>query len=198
MQKKPFWQPQRKQDLICELLTSHIHGQNSKQLVFQTNNSTSSTCCQSKACKFKHHYKKQHGENCSATGHTGQNLETTLILEICLRKLWVLANKPDFCLPSCQKIQNTHWQKNPDGKSLRGSTTACSNSPPIQREGFSLAGWEMDGRVTEGSLRAVFFCSPLLQLYTFLPCKSFSLLSFKGSFLDQGLFHSPERTFRRL
>lgn len=58
----PFWQPQRKQDLICELLTSHTHSQNSKQLIFPTNNSTSSTCCQSKAWEFKHLYKKQQGE----------------------------------------------------------------------------------------------------------------------------------------
>lgn len=66
--KNPFWQTQSKHlVLFFELLTSHTHGQNSKQLVFQTNNATSSTCCQSKAWKFKHHHKKQHRENCNAT-----------------------------------------------------------------------------------------------------------------------------------
>lgn len=61
--KKKIWQPPEKQDLICELLTGHTHGQNFKQSVLQTNNSTTSSSCQSKACSFKHHHKKQHREN---------------------------------------------------------------------------------------------------------------------------------------
>lgn len=49
--KKTFWKTQKAR-LICELLTSCTHGPNSKQLVFQTNNSTSSTSCQLEACNF--------------------------------------------------------------------------------------------------------------------------------------------------
>lgn len=141
-----------KENKICELLTRYSHGQNSKQLVFQTNNSTSSTWCQSKACNFMHHYKKHHKENCSATVRAGQKLQTTLILEICLRKLCVLANKPDLCLPSWQRIQKPHWQKN--SARLKYSLHQLNS----YREEFSLARWEMHGRVTEQSPGAVLFC----------------------------------------
>lgn len=125
--------------------------------------------------------------------NTGPKLETKalLILKLCLRKLWVLANKRDFCLQSWQKIQSTYWQKNLDEKSLAGSATVCSNSPPIQRDRFSLAGRKMQGTVPEGSPRAVFFCFPPFQPYTFLSCKSFYQLSFQVSFSDKGLFHNP-------
>lgn len=78
--KKPCLSHSAKENKIWFVNSSPawlLHGWNFKQLVFQTNKQFYQFyLCQSKACKFKHRYKMQHKENCSATLHTRQKLET--------------------------------------------------------------------------------------------------------------------------
>lgn len=84
----------------------HIHDWNFKQLVFQTNNSISSTCASPKPSSLSTLTKSNTGRRIAVqTAYRTKAGDKTwtkalLILEICLRKLWVLANKHDFCLQS--------------------------------------------------------------------------------------------------
>lgn len=146
--------------------------------------------CQSKA------FRKQHGENCSANC-TAKIQDQSWRQKLCLS--WSSASENNGCwqisvISVCnrdRKFKAHIGKKNLDEKSLAGSATVCSNSPPIQRDRFSLAGRKMQGMVPEGSPRAVFFCFSPFQPYTFLSCKSFYQLSFQVSFSDKGLFHNP-------
>lgn len=150
--KKNIWQPPEKQDLICELLTSHTHGQNFKQSVLQTNNSTTSSSCQSKACSFKHHHKKQHRENMQGNSTCRTKAWDTYLRDL-PQKLLNIGEKAWFPAALLTENLKPPLATSPGGKPQAGSATACSNSPPAWWERFSLAGWETHGRVAEGKGR---------------------------------------------
>lgn len=94
----------------------HTHGWNFKQLIFQTNNSNTSTCASPKPSSLRTLTKSYSRRIAVQTAlqkyrtKAGDKSWTKalFILKICLRKLWVLANKHDFCLQSWQKIQSTY------------------------------------------------------------------------------------------